>query len=383
MSLSKSERSAINKANAAKSTGPVTDAGKNISKRNSTKHGLTAKQITLPDDDPAVVQALLDEWHADFRPRNAAEKHLVEQCAYAALLQNRVARAHCAAVADQVHRAEADLEAKSEQHVRDMLALMRSDLATAVAGLGRSARGLEYLLERWEHLGEQLRRNGSWAVDQASEAIRLTGRTAEIGLQNPDLADASYVRLDSTVARRGPDDHQVKFLLDPHRCPPSAREHFEDFELPTREEALGHLTALVDENVAAVRQRLERARPIAEAENSNARVRALTLRDDREARLMIRYQSEARLAFHRSYDALRKSLKEEVQECSTYADSMAEGRPALAEPVAHEEAPEAASAEPAEVDIRNKPNSAATPVEAKASAAKNRPPAGLSHGVTS
>ena len=41
MALSKAERAEINRGNAKHSTGPKTDGGKNNSRRNALKHGLT------------------------------------------------------------------------------------------------------------------------------------------------------------------------------------------------------------------------------------------------------------------------------------------------------------------------------------------------------
>jgi hypothetical protein len=372
--LPKQERSAINKANAARSTGPSSEVGKCISKRNSTKHGLTARQLTLPDDDPADVQAHLDEWLNDFPPRNPAERHLVEQCAYAALLQNRVARAHCAAVSDQVNAAESDLEQNRQDDFRAALALLKTDPREAVARLGRSARGLGYLLARWEHLAGQLQQNGSWAHDEAAEVVRLLGGAPE-GQQLPaEVVEAWSVWFHSALCRYGPADYRVKHWLEPNRCPASKREPIAAGAMPTREEALAVLTELAEGHVRDLRSRLDVARLLAAQEDANARVRALTLRDEKQARLMIRYQSEARLAFHRAWDALRRSLKEEVQGCSTDADTSAEGRAALAEPVAHEKTPPGVSAPAPEAETRNEPNSGATPALAKASAVKNPPP---------
>jgi hypothetical protein len=236
-----------------------------------------------------------------------------------------------------------------------MLALRKTDPAAAVEGLRRSARGLEYLLERWEYLAGQLSGNGSWSTDEAFEAQVLSGCPHE-GRSGPEAFDAWYIQYHSALCRYGPDDRRTRFYLEPLRCPASNRECIEGFGPPDRDEALSRLTSVTDSAIKDVRARLETARSIAEAERSNARVRALTLRDDREARLMIRYQSEARLAFHRAWDALRKSLKEEARDGYENVDLTDEGQPALTEPVAPEEAPEPAGAAPAKVEPRNEPN---------------------------
>ena len=46
-----------NSANAQLSTGPRTEPGKHRSCQNSLKHGLTAKTVLIPGEDPAEYQA--------------------------------------------------------------------------------------------------------------------------------------------------------------------------------------------------------------------------------------------------------------------------------------------------------------------------------------
>jgi hypothetical protein len=70
-----------NRANATKSTGPRSQAGKDRSRLNSRKHGLTAKMLIIvgeyADDFDQLRAALLDEHD----PRSALECELVERLA--------------------------------------------------------------------------------------------------------------------------------------------------------------------------------------------------------------------------------------------------------------------------------------------------------------
>jgi hypothetical protein len=50
------DRAAINRRNAQKSTEPRTPEGKNRSRFNALKHGMTAKTLVLPDEDADVLQ---------------------------------------------------------------------------------------------------------------------------------------------------------------------------------------------------------------------------------------------------------------------------------------------------------------------------------------
>jgi hypothetical protein len=66
-----------NRENAKKSSGPKTDAGKANSSRNATKHGLTAANPLLPDEDRSGHQRLRDDLYTRFRPVGEGEEMLV------------------------------------------------------------------------------------------------------------------------------------------------------------------------------------------------------------------------------------------------------------------------------------------------------------------
>lgn len=70
-----------NRANAKQSTGPRTAAGKQISRRNALKHGLTGDAIVIGDEDPATFEELRAGFEEDFQPKTAVEGFLVERLA--------------------------------------------------------------------------------------------------------------------------------------------------------------------------------------------------------------------------------------------------------------------------------------------------------------
>src|SRR5438067_12893750 len=95
------ERQKIARANGAKSRGPTTTRGKAISSRNGVKLGIYAKTITLPDEDPALITALRDEWYAFIPPQTPVMRHLLEDCIFSDLMSQRTHRAHQTAIANQ------------------------------------------------------------------------------------------------------------------------------------------------------------------------------------------------------------------------------------------------------------------------------------------
>ena len=74
-------RAEASRANGRRSHGPISPEGKERSRRNGCKDGLTGKGIVLPPDAAAEVDRREAEFARDFRPRNAVERELVRQMA--------------------------------------------------------------------------------------------------------------------------------------------------------------------------------------------------------------------------------------------------------------------------------------------------------------
>src|SRR5215212_8729915 len=62
-----------NRANAQKSTGPRTDAGKSATRFNALKHGLDAESVIIPGEDPAEYDTLAAGYRDEFRPSSPSE----------------------------------------------------------------------------------------------------------------------------------------------------------------------------------------------------------------------------------------------------------------------------------------------------------------------
>ncbi len=76
-----SNRAEANKQNAQHSTGPRTPEGKINSSKNSFKHGLHSKQLVLPGEDPAELDALRDDLRREHQPVSTTEEILVNELA--------------------------------------------------------------------------------------------------------------------------------------------------------------------------------------------------------------------------------------------------------------------------------------------------------------
>src|SRR5690606_36941793 len=83
MGIVSEARRAANRANAQKSTGPKTAAGKQAVRLNAVKHGLCAASTVLKDEDAAAFDRLHADYARRFAPRDEGERAEVRQMAEA------------------------------------------------------------------------------------------------------------------------------------------------------------------------------------------------------------------------------------------------------------------------------------------------------------
>src|SRR5712692_6767362 len=83
-------RIARNRANAAHSTGPKTEAGKQRSSLNALRHGLTGHTIVLPSEDMAAYERFTKRFCDDLKPQGILEEQLVQNLADTSWRLNRI-----------------------------------------------------------------------------------------------------------------------------------------------------------------------------------------------------------------------------------------------------------------------------------------------------
>jgi hypothetical protein len=74
-------RAAVNRRNAALSTGPRSEEGKRRSSLNALRHGLTGQTVVLPEDDLAAYQKHCAQFHAELKPQGLLETKAVQTIA--------------------------------------------------------------------------------------------------------------------------------------------------------------------------------------------------------------------------------------------------------------------------------------------------------------
>ena len=170
-----------NQANARRSTGPRSAAGKAASRFNALKHGLCAAQAVMPSEPEEAFEALRDDLAARLAPDSEAERLLVEQAARELWRLRRAGVSETGAL-----RQLADpymLQSEGDDPVRRELFVLGATLRQDFGEAGfidklsryetRSARALERALGLLERL-------------RALEPPPKPRKSAEIGFVPPD-----------------------------------------------------------------------------------------------------------------------------------------------------------------------------------------------------
>ena len=79
-----------NRRNALQSTGPTTPEGKAAVRLNALRHGLRARTVVLPGEQPEEFQQLCDDLQAEWLPKSRTEQFYVEQMAVSQWKLNRM-----------------------------------------------------------------------------------------------------------------------------------------------------------------------------------------------------------------------------------------------------------------------------------------------------
>jgi hypothetical protein len=72
---------AANRANAQRSTGPKTAAGRGVSRYNALKHGLSAQSVLITGEYPHQFEEMRQRIYNEYNPQSVVEEQLVEKLA--------------------------------------------------------------------------------------------------------------------------------------------------------------------------------------------------------------------------------------------------------------------------------------------------------------
>ncbi len=200
-------KTAANRENSKKSTGPKSAEGRNVVRRNALKHGLTAETLVVEGADAEAFRQMAESHLAVFRPRNDVELELAKTFTVAAWRRQRCVSTETAMVNQHIRETQHNAAVIGRQ---DVLALgdrlfhdsqgcwqlfpdpsMKDcpisprtndvpggpDLpARLVNELESSYEGCRWLLDRWNELRARAQKGNFWQAYDKFKCIRLMGR---------------------------------------------------------------------------------------------------------------------------------------------------------------------------------------------------------------
>jgi hypothetical protein len=184
-----SNRAAINRANAQKSTGPRTPAGKQRSSLNALRHGLTGHTVVLPTEDHAAYQRHSQSFLDEYRPKEATETHLVQSLIDTSWQLNRAAAVETNLFSLGITEMEDHIRAnhpEAEAALAMALAFRENNRAFANIGIYRQrlTRQFERTLALLRQIQAERRKNEQRQLDNAAKILKMHQD------QNPDQHSA-------------------------------------------------------------------------------------------------------------------------------------------------------------------------------------------------
>jgi hypothetical protein len=216
-----------NQANGAKSVGPVTEEGKDSSRRNALKHGLTAETLLLDGEDSEAFYSLRDALIDEQAPHGPYESELIERLVYQLWRLRRVPVLEAAVITwtkSRLVQAEpgSDLKANPKTARNDSALNAALNKAKSPAsksrvsrtptmilqGIGQAmdalfANNITGKMERYEtHLWRQVRETRAALHTFSDERAREAQQTQVLVPRNPDLHDQLTRKMMSSLKDR-------------------------------------------------------------------------------------------------------------------------------------------------------------------------------------
>jgi hypothetical protein len=333
--------------NGQKSTGPKSEEGKRRSRMNSLKHGMTAKTVLLPEENPAEFKELMVGWFDSMKPQDQSEASLVERAAYTLWQVDRVNRAQSARLWLRADSHADDEANRVEQEVSGLVnllfraphgrpaalpcALTLTDQpagedtragtidieelpAKLISRMMATDLGCRWLLELWSELRISLEKAG-WKTPERFRAFRLMGIHPSNTYMNQELA--SIIQACQAIdPDAGSLAGEVWNEFVPKDALPELEAQYqrEVAHLPALDQDAGrkYLLTWIEQETTFIAEKLARheERAAAQQELSGHQ---LAFDDSREGRLLQRYEQSCKNFFFRCLDELRDHREERAK----------------------------------------------------------------------
>ena len=169
-----------NRKNAALSTGPRTAEGRDRSRQNGLKHGLTGQGLVVTSEEAEEVADRTEALRLDMKPRSPGGLILIAQLATLSVRAERAARHESAALAERVRHAADDFDEERIEEADRLFEALGEDPRNSLRKLKRTPEGVDRLLDAWQDLRDDLAIDPepAWTVEHLERAANLTGLQA-------------------------------------------------------------------------------------------------------------------------------------------------------------------------------------------------------------
>ena len=179
-----------NRRNAALSTGPKTQEGKDRSRLNALKHGLTAESVPMSTEDAALVDDRFRDIQEELQPTGTASRLHLRRYAFLSVRLENCEKLHLAVYARRVRHAEDEFDDHRLTLVEALASRVESETATSVRRLQAMPEGIDWLIGEWGELRLDLmnRERDAWTRNHSQWVERLLGRPHSTARQPRSVA---------------------------------------------------------------------------------------------------------------------------------------------------------------------------------------------------
>jgi hypothetical protein len=180
-----------NQQNAAQSTEPKTEAGKEQSRRNGLKHGMAGAGVVLIAEDLAEVSRRNEALQVELAPKSSLGEILVLQMATLSVRMERGATQEFASIASRVRNATEEFDEARFQQTEALFERLGDEPREIDRLLRKTPEGAERLVSFWTEISDEL--NDSDRPGWTSDKLQRVAKVSEILLD--DLKASRFVAL--------------------------------------------------------------------------------------------------------------------------------------------------------------------------------------------
>ena len=145
-----------NRRNSSKSCGPKTAEGKETSRRNALKHGLTGEGVALPTEETVEIARRFEALADEFRPSTESGRILVRRYAFLSVRLGRCERHETVVLSKRVREAIEVYDDRRLADVEMLVSRISIDPMTSSRRLQATPEGIDWLAASWIELRDDL-----------------------------------------------------------------------------------------------------------------------------------------------------------------------------------------------------------------------------------